>query len=49
VAGVKMNIVYFTDYNLLKGIPTIPNGNKMDGQFFPLLFDLRGTAFSKAK
>lgn len=27
-----------TDEELLKGVPTIPKGEKMDGQFFPLLF-----------
>ncbi len=24
---------------LLEGVPVIPQGDKMDGQFFPLLFD----------
>jgi hypothetical protein len=24
---------------LLDGVPPIPRGEKMDGQFFPLLFD----------
>lgn len=28
-----------TDEPLLEGVPPIPNGNKVDGQFFPLLFD----------
>ena len=28
-----------TDDELLKGVPVIPRGEKMDGQFFPLLFD----------
>lgn len=27
-----------TDEELLKGVPVIPKGEKMDGQFFPLLF-----------
>ena len=27
------------DEPLLAGVPTIPRGNKMEGQFFPLLFD----------
>ena len=33
--GVMSN----ADQPLLTGIPTIPRGNKMGGQFFPLLFD----------
>lgn len=28
-----------TDGTLLDGVPIIPKGNKMEGQFFPLLFD----------
>jgi len=28
---------------LLEGVPIIPNGEKMDGQFFPLLFDPDGS------
>jgi ectoine hydroxylase-related dioxygenase (phytanoyl-CoA dioxygenase family) len=28
-----------TDAPLLEGVPPIPSGEKMDGQFFPLLFD----------
>lgn len=27
------------DEPLLKGVPVIPKGEKMGGQFFPLLFD----------
>jgi ectoine hydroxylase-related dioxygenase (phytanoyl-CoA dioxygenase family) len=28
-----------SDQELLAGVPPIPPGDKMDGQFFPLLFD----------
>jgi len=28
-----------SDEPLLTGVPVIPKGHKMDGQFFPLLFD----------
>jgi hypothetical protein len=28
-----------SDAPLLEGVPPIPAGEKMDGQFFPLLFD----------
>jgi hypothetical protein len=33
--GVMSN----ADEPLLTGVPTIPRGNKMGGQFFPLLFN----------
>ena len=33
--GVSSN----TDQPLLKGVPVVPRGAKMEGQFFPLLFD----------
>jgi ectoine hydroxylase-related dioxygenase (phytanoyl-CoA dioxygenase family) len=33
--GVASN----TDQPLLKGVPVVPRGAKMEGQFFPLLFD----------
>ncbi|HNP21292.1 MAG TPA: phytanoyl-CoA dioxygenase family protein [Panacibacter sp.] len=33
--GVKSD----TDDELLAGVPAVPKGNKMEGQFFPLLFD----------
>jgi ectoine hydroxylase-related dioxygenase (phytanoyl-CoA dioxygenase family) len=33
--GVMSN----ADEPLLTGVPTIPRGSKMGGQFFPLLFD----------
>jgi hypothetical protein len=29
----------YTDDELLGGVPVIPKGEKMDGQFFPLLYD----------
>jgi hypothetical protein len=28
-----------SDLPLLQGVPSIPSGQKMGGQFFPLLFD----------
>jgi len=28
-----------TDDELLKGVPSIPKGNKMEGKFFPLIYD----------
>lgn len=28
-----------SDEEMLKGVPTIKKGEKMDGQFYPLLFD----------
>ncbi len=28
-----------TDETLLAGVPVIPHGKKMEGQFFPLLYD----------
>jgi hypothetical protein len=28
-----------SDGELLQGVPAIPSGRKMEGQFFPLLFD----------
>jgi hypothetical protein len=33
--GVMSN----ADEPLLAGVPIIPRGSKMDGRFFPLLFD----------
>ncbi|MFI5155555.1 MAG: hypothetical protein ACHQEM_05195 [Chitinophagales bacterium] len=30
-----------SDECLLQGVPVIPKGNKMEGQFFPLLFEGR--------
>jgi ectoine hydroxylase-related dioxygenase (phytanoyl-CoA dioxygenase family) len=32
-------VVSDTDRPLLKGVPVVPRGSKMDGQFFPLLFE----------
>jgi hypothetical protein len=32
-----------TDDELLKGVPPIPKGHKMQGRFFPLLFDRKGS------
>ena len=31
-----------SDHPLLKGVPPIPKGTTMGGQFFPLLYDLDG-------
>ncbi len=35
-------VVSDADEPLLSGVPVIPRGNKMEGQFFPLLFDPAG-------
>jgi ectoine hydroxylase-related dioxygenase (phytanoyl-CoA dioxygenase family) len=35
-------VVSDSDLPLLDGVPPIPKGEKMEGQFFPLLFDPRG-------
>lgn len=32
-------VVSASDYSLLKGVPVIPRGQRVQGQFFPLLFD----------
>ena len=32
-------VVSDADEPLLEGVPIIPKGNKMEGRFFPLLFD----------
>ncbi len=32
-------VVSDSDQSLLEGVPPVPKGQKMDGQFFPLLFD----------
>jgi ectoine hydroxylase-related dioxygenase (phytanoyl-CoA dioxygenase family) len=32
-------VVSNTDQPLLKGVPVVPPGAKVEGQFFPLLFD----------
>jgi len=32
-------VISDSDEPLLEGVPAIPRGRKMDGQFFPLLFD----------
>jgi ectoine hydroxylase-related dioxygenase (phytanoyl-CoA dioxygenase family) len=35
-------VVSNTDQPLLKGVPVVPSGEKVQGQFFPLLFDPSG-------
>lgn len=35
----KEGTISNTDEELLQGVPVIPRGHKMEGQFFPLLFD----------
>ncbi len=37
---IRDGVESYTDESLLQGVPPIPKGEKMDGQFFPLLFDL---------
>ena len=32
-------VVPDSDQPLLEGVPVVPKGEKMQGQFFPLLFD----------
>lgn len=36
---IRDGVLSDTDEPLLKGVPVIPRGEKMGGQFFPLLFD----------
>jgi hypothetical protein len=36
-----------SDEPLLSGVPTIPKGQKIEGQFFPLLFDPGTTGSEK--
>lgn len=33
--------ISYTNDELLKGVPVIPKGQKMDGQFFPLLYEVK--------
>jgi len=35
-------VISDSDEPLLKGVPAVPKGEKMEGQFFPLLFDPQG-------
>jgi len=39
INAFRDGIVSASDTPLLEGVPTIPAGQKIDGQFFPLLFD----------
>jgi len=39
INAFRDGIVSASDTPLLEGVPTIPTGRKIDGQFFPLLFD----------
>ena len=36
---VRDGVQSFSDQPLLEGVPPIPSGQKLGGQFFPLLFD----------
>ena len=36
---IRDGVESYTDAPLLQGVPPVPKGQKMDGQFFPLLFD----------
>jgi ectoine hydroxylase-related dioxygenase (phytanoyl-CoA dioxygenase family) len=36
---IRDGVESYTDEELLSGVPVIPKGNKMDGQFFPLLYE----------
>jgi ectoine hydroxylase-related dioxygenase (phytanoyl-CoA dioxygenase family) len=37
---IRDGVESYTDETLLNGVPVIPKGQKMDGQFFPLLYDV---------
>ena len=39
VLTVHEGTISNTDEELLQGVPVIAKGHKMEGQFFPLLFD----------
>jgi len=39
INAFRDGVVSASDTSLLEGVPTIPAGQKIDGQFFPLLFD----------
>ncbi len=36
---IRDGVESYTDDPLLEGVPPVPKGEKMDGQFFPLLYD----------
>ena len=36
---IRDGVVSDSDEPLLKGVPPVPKGRKMDGRFFPLLLD----------
>lgn len=36
---IRDGVISDTDEPLLKGVPVVPKGEKMDGQFFPLLYE----------
>ena len=35
---IRDGVESYTDEELLAGVPPVPKGEKMDGQFFPLLY-----------
>jgi len=39
INAFRDGVVSASDTPLLEGVPPIPNGHKISGQFFPLLFD----------
>jgi len=39
INAFRDGVVSASDTPLLEGVPPIPNGRKINGQFFPLLFD----------
>jgi ectoine hydroxylase-related dioxygenase (phytanoyl-CoA dioxygenase family) len=41
INAFRDGVVSASDAPLLEGVPAIPAGQKIDGQFFPLLFDFR--------
>jgi len=43
INAFRDGVVSASDEPLLEGVPAIPAGQKIDGQFFPLLFDAHVT------
>jgi len=39
INAFRDGVISASDASPLEGVPAIPTGQKMDGQFFPLLFD----------
>jgi ectoine hydroxylase-related dioxygenase (phytanoyl-CoA dioxygenase family) len=39
INALKDGVVSASDQPLLRGVPVVPRGQKVEGRFFPLLFD----------